>query len=90
MLSTKTSLATDPQFDRTYLQRTSGTVTDGWWEGGVVAPRGTPPGTYDLLIGVSDRDRRGSIFTDPDGPFANDVTYMPLAGIPTITVIDRR
>lgn len=89
MLVSDGSLSSDPQFDRTTLELTSGTVTDGWWEGDVVAPQGTPPGTYHLLVGVGDR-AHGTMYTDPTGPMADGVTYQPLEGIPTITVVDRR
>ena len=61
----------------------------GWWEGDVIAPQGTPPGTYHLLIGVADR-AHADMYTDPTGPMADGVSYQPLEGIPTITVIDSR
>jgi hypothetical protein len=80
------SLASDPQFPVAGLQITSGTVTDGTWEGDVVAPQGTPPGTYHLLVEVDDPGH-GTWFTDPAGPMADGVTYQPLAGIPTVTVV---
>jgi len=64
-------------------------VTDGWWEGYVVAPQGTPPGTYHLLVGVSDRAHAAE-YTDPTGPMADGITYKPLDGIPVITVVDSR
>ncbi len=89
MLVSDGSLASDPQFDFATLELTSGTVTDGWWEGDVVAPQGTPPGTYHLLVAPVDR-AHGKWYTDPAGPMADGVTYLPLEGIPTITVIDRR
>lgn len=81
------SVQGDPHFDSTSLVLTSGTVSDGWWEGDVVAPQGTPPGTYHLLIGVSDR-AHSKTYTDPTGPMANGITYHPLEGIPVLTVID--
>ncbi|HET7735213.1 MAG TPA: calcium-binding protein [Nocardioidaceae bacterium] len=83
------SLTTDPQFSFTELTLTSGTVNDGWWEGDVVAPQGTPPGTYHLLISIADR-AHAAIYTDPTAPGADGVTYQPLAGIPVITVVDAR
>ncbi|MGE5719211.1 MAG: calcium-binding protein [Nocardioidaceae bacterium] len=89
MLVSDGSWTSDPQFDRTTLELVSGTVTDGWWEGDVVAPQGTPPGTYHLLIGVGDR-AHGTMYTDPSGPGADGVTYQPLEGIPTLTVVDSR
>jgi hypothetical protein len=43
-----------PQFDRVDLVRTSGDLVDGVWEGDLVLPQGTPPGTYHVLVGVAD------------------------------------
>lgn len=89
VFASDTQTAGDPQFDRTTLALTSGTATDGWWEGDVVAPQGTPPGTYHLLILWQDRAHAG-ITTDPTCPGADGVSYQPLEGIPTLTVVDRR
>lgn len=87
--STATSLSSDPQFGRATLHLTTGTASDGWWEGDVTASQGTPPGTYHLIVLIGDR-AHGAVYTDPDGPLADGVTYLPLAGIPTFTVVDRR
>jgi len=87
--STVASLSSDPQFGRATLHLTTGTPTDGWWEGDVVASQGTPPGAYHLIVLISDR-AHGAVYTDPDGPFADGISYLPLEGIPTFTVIDRR
>lgn len=89
MLVSSQSLGSDPQFTQTTLELASGTVTDGWWQGDVVAPQGTPPGTYHLLAFVVDRSH-GTGYTDPTGPFANGITYQALEGIPTLTVVDER
>lgn len=89
VLLADTDLAAAPQFAPTDLQLVDGTVSDGWWEGDVVAPRGTPPGTYHLLVGVSDRAHAAS-YTDPTAPGADGVSYQPLEGVPVITVVDRR
>ena len=88
MLVSDGSLATDPQFPAATLTLESGTVTDGVWEGDVVAPWQTPPGTYHLLVSVGDPGH-GTMYTDPTGPMADGVTYQPLDGIPTVTVVDR-
>jgi hypothetical protein len=85
--TTASSLSSDPQFDRATLHLTAGTTSDGWWEGDVVARQGTPPGVYHLLVLVEDR-AHGAIYTDPDGPFADGITHLPLDGIPTFTVLD--
>ncbi|WP_344048389.1 calcium-binding protein [Nocardioides panacihumi] len=74
-------------FDRAVLRLTSGTTSDGWWEGDVVARQGTPPGVYHLLVIMGDR-AHGAIYTDPGHPLADSVTYQPLAGLPTFTVVD--
>lgn len=88
LFSTASSLSSDPQFQRATLHLSTGTTTDGWWEGDVVARQGTPPGVYHLLVLVGDR-AHGAVYTDPDGPLADGVTYLPLVGIPTFTVVDR-
>ena len=89
LLVSDQSLASDPQFPVAGLQLTSGSVTDGWWQGDVVAPQGTPPDSYHLLVAVTDR-AHSTGYTDPTGPDADGVTYQPLDGMPTITVLDTR
>jgi hypothetical protein len=89
MLVSSESLGSDPQFPRATLTLTTGTVTNGWWTGDVVAPQGTPPGTYHLLILITDR-AHGAIYTDPTGPFVTDGDYKPLADMPTLVVVDEQ
>jgi hypothetical protein len=83
------SLTLDPQFQRVSLTRTSGTRTDGWWEGDLVAPQGTPPGTYHILAAAVDR-AHGDWYTDPTGSYADGYSGFPLDSIPVITVVDTR
>jgi hypothetical protein len=76
-----------PWFGVGTFQLTSGTATDGWWEGDITAPQGTPPGTYHLLITVIDRTHT-TMYTDPAR--ADGVNYRALSAIPPITVVDSR
>jgi hypothetical protein len=54
ILVSESDLATAPQFTRVDLVRTAGDLEDGTWEGDLLLPQGTPPGTYHVAALVND------------------------------------
>ncbi len=54
VLVSDSARADAPQFDLVDLVRTSGDLVDGLWEGDLLLPQGTPPGTYHVLVGIAD------------------------------------
>jgi hypothetical protein len=86
VLLSDSNLATAPQFDQVDLVRTSGDDVDGIWEGDLVLPQGTPPGTYHVLTFVTDIAHSIG-FIGPSYP--NDTTgWRILDNDPTVVVED--
>jgi hypothetical protein len=82
------NLATSPQFDRVDLVMTAGSATDGTWEGDLMLPQGTPPGTYHVLVFVDDIEHSTG-FVGPSYP--GDTTgWRTLDGDPVVVVRDTR
>jgi hypothetical protein len=88
VLVSDSTLATAPQFDQVDLTLTSGDLVDGIWEGDLVLPQGTPPGTYHVLTFVTDIEHSTG-FIGPSYP--NDTTgWRILASDPKVVVRDTR
>jgi hemolysin type calcium-binding protein len=88
VLVSDSNLATAPQFDQVDLTLTSGDLVDGVWEGDLVLPQGTPPGTYHVLTFVTDV-AHSTGFIGPSYP--NDTTgWRILASDPKVVVKDTR
>lgn len=62
----------------------AGTPLDGWWEGRVDLPQGTPPGTYYLQTWVQDAGHWRSYVAQPS---ASDPTALTIPGDSTVTVV---
>jgi hypothetical protein len=88
VLLSDSNLATQPQFDGVELVLTEGDRIDGTWEGDLVLPQGTPPGTYHVLVFVSDIEHStGYVGTTYPG---DAYGYQPLANDPKVVVQDTR
>ena len=88
LLVADSNLATAPQFDQVDLALTTGDLEDGVWEGDLVLPQGTPPGTYHVLTFVTDV-AHSTGFIGPSYP--NDTTgWRILASDPKVVVKDTR
>ncbi|MGN6577425.1 MAG: calcium-binding protein [Nocardioides sp.] len=80
--------ATAPQFDRVDLAMTAGSATDGTWEGDLVLPRSTPPGTYHVLVFVDDvAHSTGFVGSSYPG---EKTGWRTLDGDPVVVVRDTR
>jgi len=80
-------MATDAQLQRAYLTRTSGTATDGVWEGDVVFPQGTPPGAYPIWVMVVDKTHGSCYASSSDLNAGSGVQPMPGDPDPVVTVV---
>jgi hypothetical protein len=76
-----------PQFPLVDLERTSGDLVDGTWEGDLVLPQGTPPGTYPVLVGIADVAHADN-YVGTSYPH-DDTGYRRLDHDPVVVVVQR-
>jgi len=81
--------ATAPQFTQVDLTRTEGTEVDGTWEGDLLMPQGTPPGSYHVLVFVGDIAHSRS-YVGTGYPHAAESNYILLADDPHVVVVARQ